>query len=54
MSWLAVDIGGANLKVADGQGYALSWPFAMWRETAHLADVLQAILAESPPRIAWP
>ncbi len=29
MNWLALDIGGANLKVADGQGFAASHPFAL-------------------------
>ncbi len=30
MKWLALDIGGANLKAADGQGLAVTQPFAMW------------------------
>jgi (4-(4-[2-(gamma-L-glutamylamino)ethyl]phenoxymethyl)furan-2-yl)methanamine synthase len=49
MSWLGLDIGGANLKVADGHGWASSWPFALWREPERLADVLDMLLAHSPP-----
>jgi probable H4MPT-linked C1 transfer pathway protein len=42
MSWLAIDIGGANLKAADGRGWACSRPLALWREP----DRLRAALAE--------
>ncbi|HUS40719.1 MAG: hydantoinase/oxoprolinase family protein [Pirellulales bacterium] len=49
MTWLGLDIGGANLKVADGQGFALSRPFAMWREPEGLCDCLRALLRECPP-----
>jgi probable H4MPT-linked C1 transfer pathway protein len=49
MTWLALDIGGANLKTADGKGYAQSFPFAMWRESARLAHQVRAAIAEAPP-----
>ncbi|MCE9546771.1 MAG: H4MPT-linked C1 transfer pathway protein [Planctomycetia bacterium] len=47
--WLGLDIGGANIKVADGFGYASTTAFSLWREPARLADALRAILASSPP-----
>ena len=49
MNWLALDIGGANLKVADGQGFAASHPFALWKDKNRLAWELRAAIAESPP-----
>jgi (4-(4-[2-(gamma-L-glutamylamino)ethyl]phenoxymethyl)furan-2-yl)methanamine synthase len=48
MSCLAIDIGGANLKVADGRGYAATRPFAVWREPGKLADEIGALLASAP------
>jgi probable H4MPT-linked C1 transfer pathway protein len=48
MSWLALDIGGANLKAADGQGFAVSRYFPLWREPRGLAGSLTALLAECP------
>jgi (4-(4-[2-(gamma-L-glutamylamino)ethyl]phenoxymethyl)furan-2-yl)methanamine synthase len=49
MIWLALDIGGANLKVADGQGFAASHPFALWKDKERLAWELRSAIAESPP-----
>ncbi len=49
MQWLALDIGGANLKVADGLGYAESFPFALWRDPHRLAQELRTIIAQAPP-----
>ncbi len=49
MNWLALDIGGANLKVADGKGFAESRFFAMWREAGRLSAELRSLIAESPP-----
>jgi hypothetical protein len=48
MSWLALDIGGANIKVADGRGYAAAYPFAMWKRFAHLTQELRRVIAEAP------
>jgi probable H4MPT-linked C1 transfer pathway protein len=48
MNWLALDIGGANVKVADGLGFARSYTFHLWKDSADLAGKLRAILAESP------
>jgi probable H4MPT-linked C1 transfer pathway protein len=54
MSWLGIDIGGANLKVADGQGWARSMPFAVWRYPQVLAQQLAQLIggAPSPGRLA--
>jgi len=48
MNWLALDIGGANLKRADGIGFAESTPFALWKHHRHLAQELRKLIAESP------
>jgi (4-(4-[2-(gamma-L-glutamylamino)ethyl]phenoxymethyl)furan-2-yl)methanamine synthase len=48
MTWLAIDVGGANLKAADGRGYAVVRPFALWREPARLAAELSAIISTAP------
>jgi len=54
MSWLALDIGGANLKAADGRGWARSVPFALARDPERLDDELEALLGSAPqrPRLA--
>jgi probable H4MPT-linked C1 transfer pathway protein len=49
MQWLALDIGGANIKVADGRGYARSHAFALWREPGQLAQQLRIAIAQAPP-----
>lgn len=49
MNWLGLDIGGANLKAADGCGWARSVPFALWREPCRLADAVAALIREAPP-----
>ncbi len=46
--WLALDIGGANLKAADGAGFAVSRPFALWRRSEELPAALAELLAECP------
>ncbi len=48
MSVLGLDIGGANIKVADGLGFARSYPFALWREANRLADRLREVLLAAP------
>lgn len=45
---LALDIGGANLKAADGLGFAASRFFPLWRQPGELPDALRSLLAESP------
>ncbi|HEV3003062.1 MAG TPA: hydantoinase/oxoprolinase family protein [Pirellulales bacterium] len=49
MTLLALDTGGANLKVADGNGFALSEPFPLWQKPGELADALAALITRSPP-----
>lgn len=46
--WLGLDIGGANLKAADGQGAARSQPFPLWRRQAELVQALEAMIQEFP------
>lgn len=48
MRWIALDVGGANLKAADGRGWAAARPFALWRTPERLADELAALLAAAP------
>lgn len=49
MTWLALDIGGANIKVADGLGYAQSYGFAMWNQSSRLAQQIRTAISEAPP-----
>jgi probable H4MPT-linked C1 transfer pathway protein len=49
MSWLGLDIGGANLKAADGRGWARSLPFALWREPERLTVTIRELIAAAPP-----
>ncbi len=48
MKWLALDIGGANIKAADGEQFAVSQPFPMWEDSRHLVDVLRTLIALVP------
>ena len=48
MKWLALDIGGANLKAADGNGFAVSQPFPMWERSGNLVDSLRSLIALAP------
>lgn len=45
---LALDIGGANIKLADGNGFATNWPFPLWKHPDRLADKLAQCLANAP------
>ncbi len=45
---LGLDIGGANIKAANAQGWATSVPFALWREPERLGEQLKHVLASSP------
>jgi len=49
MNCLAIDIGGANLKAADGHGFAASRPFAVWRHLERLSAELTQLLEAAPP-----
>ncbi len=48
MNWLGIDIGGANLKFADGNAYAESHPFAMWKHSNRLGQELRRFIADAP------
>ncbi len=48
MKWLAFDIGGANLKAADGDQFALIEPFPLWEKPRQLVDALRAMIAAMP------
>jgi (4-(4-[2-(gamma-L-glutamylamino)ethyl]phenoxymethyl)furan-2-yl)methanamine synthase len=48
MNWLALDIGGANIKAADGNRYARSYALAMWKESSLLAQQIRTAISESP------
>lgn len=48
MNWLAVDIGGANLKAADGRGFAVAYAFPLWKQFPQLVAELRALIAEAP------
>ena len=47
---VAFDVGGANLKAADGRGWAVSEPFELWRRRGDLAAMLARIAAPRHPR----
>ena len=48
-TWLALDVGGANLKAAHASGAILSAPFPLWREPDGLADALAKLAQSLPP-----
>jgi probable H4MPT-linked C1 transfer pathway protein len=48
MSWIGIDIGGANLKAADGQGWARSTAFAVWRYPQNLSQQLAELVGSAP------
>ena len=48
MSWLGLDIGGANLKAANAAGWGRSIPFALWRDPLGLAGALTTLLESAP------
>jgi len=47
---LAFDIGGANIKAADGLGWVHSEPFELWRRRSELPAALSQIISSRPPR----
>src|SRR5262245_8219633 len=48
MKWLALDIGGANLKAADGERFAVSQSFPLWQNPNQLVDALRSMVAAVP------
>lgn len=45
---LALDIGGANLKAADGLGFAASQFFPLWQQPGELSAALARLIASAP------
>jgi probable H4MPT-linked C1 transfer pathway protein len=48
-SWLALDVGGANIKAAHTAGPARTLPFELWKRPEELSPVLAALAATFPP-----
>jgi probable H4MPT-linked C1 transfer pathway protein len=48
-SWLALDVGGANIKAAHTAGPARTLPFELWKRPEELSQVLAALAATFPP-----
>ncbi|MEM7313585.1 MAG: hydantoinase/oxoprolinase family protein, partial [Planctomycetota bacterium] len=51
MSWLGIDIGGANIKAADGSEFASSRSFALWKHPELLSRELRSIIADAPSNV---
>ena len=49
MTILALDVGGANLKIADGAGYAAGVPFPLWKAPDRLSAALRELIRAAPP-----
>lgn len=48
MTWLALDIGGANIKASDGLDWSISKPFDLWKHPGSLPFAVAAVLLEAP------
>lgn len=48
MRWLAFDIGGANIKLADGQSFAQSRYFPLWQRPGKLEQELRMLIVQAP------
>jgi (4-(4-[2-(gamma-L-glutamylamino)ethyl]phenoxymethyl)furan-2-yl)methanamine synthase len=48
MPWVGLDVGGANLKICDGDGFATSKPFPLWKSPGRLGDELRNLIAQAP------
>src|SRR5438270_2011461 len=48
-SWMALDVGGANIKAAHTAGQARTLPFELWKRPDELGRVLAALAATFPP-----
>ncbi len=49
LPWLALDIGGANLKAAHTTGGARTLPFELWKRPEELPNSLERLAATLPP-----
>lgn len=50
--WIGLDIGGANIKAAHGDGTARSVPFEVWKRPDELAVAIGTIVSGLPPAAA--
>jgi (4-(4-[2-(gamma-L-glutamylamino)ethyl]phenoxymethyl)furan-2-yl)methanamine synthase len=48
MTWLGLDIGGANLKAATATGWARSKSFALWKNPDGLVQALSSLVNDAP------
>lgn len=48
-SWIALDIGGANIKAAHESGQARTLPFELWKRPDELSEVVARLAATFPP-----
>jgi probable H4MPT-linked C1 transfer pathway protein len=48
MPFVGLDIGGANLKAADGHGRVATRPFAVWKAPDRLGEALREVLSAFP------
>ena len=46
-TWVGLDIGGANIKIADTAGRASALDFPLWKQPQHLAAALKKLLRDS-------
>jgi probable H4MPT-linked C1 transfer pathway protein len=49
VSWMALDVGGANIKAAHTSGQARTLPFELWKRPDELGLILGALAATFPP-----
>src|ERR1700730_18065136 len=47
-TWLALDVGGANIKAAHTSGAARALPFELWKRPDELAPVLSGLVRTFP------
>jgi probable H4MPT-linked C1 transfer pathway protein len=48
MNWLGIDVGGANLKISDGDRFAVARPLALWKHPDQLGAAIRELLAAAP------
>ena len=51
MARLGIDIGGANLKLADGEGHAETAPFPLWQQKDELAGAVRRLIGGMPAHV---
>src|SRR5205085_7728015 len=48
-SWMALDVGGANIKAAHSSGAARTLPFELWKRPDDLGPVIATLATTFPP-----